>query len=83
MSRAYNTKIWYFGNLLGKNFQAWRSQFQVIIKFNRWSNEEAKSMVYTYMKDTALESVMDIDLTGPETIKEVLDEYQDRFLPEC
>ena len=50
MSRAYNTKIGYFRNLLGENFQAWRSQFQVIIKFNRWSNEEAKSMVYTYMK---------------------------------
>ena len=26
---------------------------------------------------------MDIRLTGPETIKQVLDAYQDRFLPEC
>ena len=40
-------------------------------------------MVYAYMKGTALESVMDISITGPETIEEVLDKYQDRFLPEC
>ena len=34
------------------------------------------------MKGTALESVMDIRLTGPETVRQVLDEYQNRFLPE-
>ena len=83
MSGPHKAKIRYFGNLPGKNFLAWCSQFQVIAKFNRWSDEEAKSMVYAYMKDTALESDMDVELTGPETIKEVLDEYQDQFLPKC
>ena len=34
------------------------------------------------MKGTSLESVMDVCLTGPETIGEILDEYQNRFLPE-
>ena len=34
------------------------------------------------MKGTALESVMDIPITGPESAKETLDEYQRRFLPE-
>ena len=38
--------------------------------------------MYAYMKGTALESVMDIPLTGPETAKETLDKYQRRFLPE-
>ena len=38
--------------------------------------------MYVYMKGTALESVMDIPLTGPETAKEKLDEYQRRFLLE-
>ena len=38
--------------------------------------------MYAYMKGTALESVMDIPLTGPETVNETLDEYQRRFLPE-
>ena len=83
MSRPHNAKIRYFGNLTGKNFLAWCSQFQVIAKFIRWSDEEAKSMVYEYMKDTTLESAMDVDLTAPETVKEVMNEYQDQFLPEC
>ena len=34
------------------------------------------------MKGTALESVIDISLTGPGSIGQVLDTYQDRFLPE-
>ena len=38
--------------------------------------------MYAYMKGTALESVMDIPITGPETAKETLDEYQQRLLPE-
>ena len=38
--------------------------------------------MYAYMKGTALESVMDISITGPESAKETLDEYQKRFLPE-
>ena len=83
MSSPHNAKIQYFGNLPGENFLAWRSQFQVIAKFNRWNDEEAKSMVFTYIKDTALESIMDVALTGTETITEILDKYQDRFLPEC
>ena len=82
-SRPHNTKIQYFANLPGENFLAWRSQFQVIASYHRWSDDEAKQLVYAYMKGTALESVMDISLTGPETIGQVLDAYQDRFLPEC
>ena len=61
----------------------WRSQFQVIASYHRWSDDEAKQLVYAYMKGTALESVMDIGLTGPETIEQVLDAYPDRFFPEC
>ena len=38
--------------------------------------------MYAYMKGTALESVIDIPITGPESVKETLDEYQKRFLPE-
>ena len=37
-------------------------------------------MAFAYMKDTALESVMDIPITRPESIAELLDEYQNRFL---
>ena len=81
-SRPHNTKIQYFANLPGENFLAWRSQFQVIASYHRWSNDEAKQLVYAYMKGIALESVMDICLTGPETIGQVLDAYQDPFLPE-
>ena len=82
-SRPRNTKIQYFVNLPGENFLAWRSQFQVIASYHRWTDHEAKQLVYAYMKETALESVMDISLTGPETIGQVLYTYQDRFLPEC
>ena len=38
--------------------------------------------MYAYMKGAALESVMDIPITGPESAKETLDEYQQRFLPD-
>ena len=82
-SRPHNTKIQYFANLPGENFLAWRSQFQVIASYHRWSNHEAKQLVYTYMKGAALESVMDISLMGPKTIGQVLDAYQDLLLPEC
>ena len=82
-SRPHNTKVQYFANLPGENFLAWRSQFQVIATYHRWSDDEAKQLVYAYMKGTALESVMEICLTGPETIEQVLDAYQDSFLPEC
>ena len=81
-SRPHNAKIMHFANLPGENFLAWRSQFQVIADYHRWSDEEAKQLAYAYMKGTALESIMDICLTGPETIGQVLDEYQNRFLPE-
>ena len=54
----------------------------MIADYHRWSDEEAKQLVYAYMKGTALESIMDIRLTGPETVGQVLDEYQNRFLPE-
>ena len=72
----------HFSNLPGENFLAWRSQFQVIADYHQWTDEEAKQLAYAYMKGTALESVMDVLLTGPETIGQVLDEYQNRFLPE-
>ena len=78
----HNTKVQYFSNLPGENFLAWRSQFQVIADYHWWTNEESKQLMYAYMKGTALESVMDIPLTGPETSKDTLDEYQRRFLLE-
>ena len=81
-SRPHNAKIMHFANLLGENFLAWRSQFQVIADYHWWSDEEAKQLAYAYMKGTALESIMDIRLRGPETIGQVLDEYQNRFLPQ-
>ena len=81
-AKLHNTKIQYFANLHGENFLAWRSQFQVITNYHRWSDKEAKQLVYAYMKGTAFESVMDIHLTGPETVVQVLDEYQNPFLPE-
>ena len=81
-SRPHNAKIIHFSNLPGENFLAWRSQFQVITNYHRWTDEEAKQLAYAYMKGTALESLMDVCLTGPETIGEILDEYQNRFLPE-
>ena len=80
--RPHNTKVQYFSNLPGENFLAWRSQFQVIADYHRWTDKESKLLMYAYMKVTALESVMDIPLTGPETAKETLDKYQRRFLPE-
>ena len=80
--RPHNTKVHYFSNLPGENFLAWRSQFQVIADYHRWTDEEAKQLMYAYMKGTALESVMDIPITGLEIAKETLDEYQRRFLPE-
>ena len=82
-SRPHNTKIQHFTNLPGENFLAWRSQFQVIASYHRWSSNEVKQLVYAYMKGKVLESVMDISLTGPETSGQVLDSYQDRFLLEC
>ena len=81
-SRPHNAKIIHFSNLPGENFLAWRSQFQVIANYHRWTDEEAKQLAYAYMKGTAVESVMDVCLTGPEMIGEILDEYQNRFLPE-
>ena len=78
----HNTKVQYFSNLPGENFLAWRSQFQVIADYHRWSDQEAKQLMYAYMKGTALESVMEIPITGPESAKKTLDEYQQRFLPE-
>ena len=54
----------------------------MIADYHRWSDEEAKQLVYAYMKGTALEFIMDIHLTGPEMIGQVLDEYQNRFLQE-
>ncbi len=56
----HNTKVQYFSNLPGENFLAWRSQFQVIANYHRWSDKEAKQLMYVYMKGTALDSVMDI-----------------------
>ena len=38
--------------------------------------------MYAYIKGNALESIMDIPITGRESAKETLDEYQRRFLPE-
>ena len=54
-SRPHNTKIQHFANLPGENLLAWRSQFQVIASYHRWSDDEAKQLVYGYMKGTALE----------------------------
>ena len=82
-SRPHNTKMQYFANLPGENYLAWKSQFQVMASYHRWSDDQGKQLVYAYMKGTALESVMDISLTGPETIGQVLDAYQYRFLSEC
>ena len=80
--RPHNMKVQYLSNLPGENFLAWRSQFHVIVDYHRWSNADTKQLMYAYMKGTALESVMDIHLTGDEMAKETLDEYQRRFLPE-
>ena len=58
--RPQNTKVQYFSNLPGENFLAWCSQFQVIADYHRWSDEEAKQLMYAYIKGTMLESIMDI-----------------------
>ena len=80
--RFSTTKPKHFSNLPGENFLAWKSQFQVIAEFNKWTPEEAKSMAYAYMSGTALETVMDIDLDKPEEgLSELLTHYQARFLP--
>ena len=47
-TKPHNTKIQYFANLMGENFLAWRSQFQVIADNHCWSDEEAKQLVYAY-----------------------------------
>ena len=52
--RPHNTKVQYFSNLPGENFLAWRSQFQVIADYHRWSDEEAKQLMYAYMKGTRI-----------------------------
>ena len=49
-SRPHNTKIIHFANLPGENFLAWRSQFQVIATYHRWTDEEAK---HSYMRGLA------------------------------
>ena len=73
-----------FGNLPAENFLAWKTQFQVICSFNRWTQEEAKEAAFAHMVGTALESVMDIDIKGPlRSLKQVLDDYQNRFLPKA
>ena len=79
--RPHNTNVQYFSNLPWENFLAWRSQFQVIADYHRWTDQESKQLMYAYIKGTALESVIDIPITGPETAKETLDEYHRRFLP--
>ena len=79
--RPHNTKVQYFLNLPGENFLGWRSQFQVIADYHRWTDKEAKQLIFAYMKGTVLESMMDIPITGPETAIETFDEYQRRFLP--
>ena len=38
-------------------------------------------MAFAFMKDTALESVLDIPLNGPEGLTNFLKQYQERFLP--
>ena len=53
----------------------------MIATYHRWTDEEAKHLAYAYMRGLALESVMDISITGPETLKDILDEYQRRFIP--
>ena len=78
-SRPHNAKVIHFSNLPGENFLAWRSQFQVIANYHRWTDQEAKQLACAYMEGTALESVMDVCLTGPKTIGEILDEYQNCY----
>ena len=53
-SRPHNVKIIHFSNLPGENFLAWRSQFQVIADYHRWTDEEVKQLAYYYMNGTAL-----------------------------
>ena len=40
-------------------------------------------MALAYMKDTAMESVMDVSINVPERITHLLNKYHDRFLPQC
>ena len=75
-------KVQYFSNSPGENFLSWRSQFQVIATLNEWTNAEAKSMAFAYMKGHALDTVLDISIKEEdETLTDLLEKYQSRFLP--
>lgn len=80
-ARTTPAKIGFFRNLPGENFLAWRSQFNIVALLNQWGETEAKFMAYTYMRDCALEAVQDIKLNQPDTLEQLLDKYQNRFLP--
>ena len=74
-------KVQYFSNSPGENFLSWRAQFQVIATLNRWTNSEAKSMAFAYMRGHALDTVLDISITEEhQTLADVLEKYQLRFL---
>ena len=71
-----------FSHTQGENFLAWRAQFQAIAVYNRWSDDEAKTVALAHMVGLALEAIIDINAKNPlESLESFLDQYQNRFLP--
>ena len=71
-----------FSNTSGENFLAWRAQFQAIAAYNRWSDDEAKTVALAHMVGLGLEAIIDINVKDPmESLESLLDRYQNRFLP--
>ena len=75
-------KVQYFSNNPRENFLSWRVQFQVIANLNEWTNAEAKSITFAYMRGHALDTVLDINIKAEnQTLSDLLGSYQLRFLP--
>ena len=72
-----------FTNEKGDNFLTFRQLFEDNVQIYQWTDEEAKRIVRQYLDGKALESVIDLNMDHYSTIKDVLDEFQTRFLPKC
>jgi len=74
-----------FGSTSPKDWVAWKDNFKIISKLNKWNDERARAELGSSMIGDAKTFVqhipLDIDGDNTKSIKELLQAYEDTFLP--
>lgn len=77
-----NVRFSTFSNEPDEDFLVFKQHLKTVVRLNDYNDEQSRLALAAAMKGKAAAAVLDIDVLEPQaTFEEILESYEDRFLP--